>query len=78
MTEALIVNPYNLEAAGEALAEALRMPVEEQADRMLAMRSVLSQFNVYRWAGTMLADAARLRSQERLAGRLSAHQAAMV
>lgn len=78
LTEALIVNPYNLEAAGEALAEALRMPAEEQADRMLAMRSVLSQFNIYRWAGTMLADAARLRSQERLTGRLSAGQAAMV
>ncbi|MBN8732618.1 MAG: trehalose-6-phosphate synthase [Acidobacteria bacterium] len=78
LTEALIVNPYNLEAAAGALAEALRMPPGEQADRMLAMRSVLAQFNVYRWAGTMLADAARLRSQERLSSRLSARQPAMV
>jgi trehalose 6-phosphate synthase len=35
------------------------------------MRSLLVQFNVYRWAGKMLVDAARLRNQERVTGRLS-------
>jgi trehalose 6-phosphate synthase len=35
------------------------------------MRSLLAQFNVYRWAGKMLVDAARVRSQERVAGRLA-------
>lgn len=71
LTEALIVNPYDLEAASAAMAVALNMPVREQEDRMRAMRSLLVQFNVYRWAGKMLVDAARLRSQERVAGRLS-------
>jgi trehalose 6-phosphate synthase len=73
MTEALIVNPYNLEASSEALAIALTMPENEQQDRMRSMRSFLIQFNVYRWAGKMLVDAARLRTQERLTGRLSDH-----
>jgi trehalose 6-phosphate synthase len=71
LTEALIVNPYDLEASGTALAEALTMSVEEQQDRMRSMRSLLVQFNVYRWAGKMLVDAARLRTQERVAGRLA-------
>jgi len=71
LTEALIVNPYDLEASATALAAALAMPVEEQADRMQSMRSVLVQFNVYRWAGRMLVDASRVRNQERVAGRLS-------
>ena len=31
----------------------------------------LVQFNVYRWAGKMLVDAARLRNQERVTGRLA-------
>jgi len=35
------------------------------------MRSILVQFNVYRWAGKMLVDAARLRNQDRVAGRLA-------
>jgi trehalose 6-phosphate synthase len=71
LTEALIVNPYDLEASSEALATALRMPLDEQQDRMRSMRSLLAQFNVYRWAGRMLVDAARLRNQERVAERLA-------
>jgi len=71
LTEALIVNPYDLEGSCEALAAGLGMPAEEQADRMRSMRSLLAQFNVYRWAGRMLVDAARLRNRERVAGRLT-------
>jgi trehalose 6-phosphate synthase len=70
LTEALIVNPYDLEEASAALATALGMPVEEQRDRMRSMRAFLSEFNVYRWAGRMLVDAARLRNRDRLTGRL--------
>ena len=71
LSEALIVNPYDLESSADALATALTMPLEEQRDRMTSMRSLLVQFNVYRWAGRMLMDAARLRNQERVAGRLA-------
>ncbi len=71
LTEALIVNPYDLEASSDALAHALTMPSEEQRDRMRSMRTLLSQFNVYRWAGKMLIDAARLRDQERPSARLT-------
>jgi len=71
LTEALIVNPYDLEGSSEAIAAALAMPEDEQLDRMRSMRSLLVQFNVYRWAGKMLVDAARLRNQERMNGRLA-------
>ena len=71
LTEALIVNPYDLEHSSEALAAALTMPEEEQQNRLRSMRSFLAQHNVYRWAGKMLVDAARLRSQERLTDRVA-------
>ncbi len=71
LTEALIVNPYDLEEASAALATALAMPPAEQQVRMRSMRSLIAHFNVYRWAGEMLVDAARLRSRERLSGRLT-------
>jgi trehalose-6-phosphate synthase len=73
LTEALIVNPYDLQASSDALAAALYMPEDEQRDRMRSMQSILVQFNVYRWAGQMLLDAARLRSRERVASRLAEH-----
>jgi trehalose 6-phosphate synthase len=72
LTEALIVNPYDLHQASDALAEALRMPAAEQRERMRSMRRLVSEFNVYRWAGRMLVDAAALRRRERMFGRLAA------
>jgi trehalose 6-phosphate synthase len=70
LTEALVVNPYDIGEAGDALARALGMPADEQQDRMRAMRAFVAEFNVYRWAGRMLVDAARVRRRERLSGRL--------
>jgi trehalose 6-phosphate synthase len=71
LTEALIVNPYDFTQASSALAAALRMPPSEQTKRMRSMRQLVAQRNVYRWAGRMLTDASRLRSQERLGESLS-------
>jgi trehalose 6-phosphate synthase len=70
LTGALIVNPYDLDEASAALLAALEMGEEEQEDRMAAMRTHLAEFNVYRWAGRMVVDAARLRQRDRLSGRL--------
>jgi trehalose 6-phosphate synthase len=77
LTEALIVNPYDLEESSAALATALDMSPDEQAERMRAMRRLVADLNVHRWAGRMLIDAARLRQQDRLSLRLveSAHEA---
>ena len=69
LAESLIVNPYDLDEASDALAAALAMPEAEQRVRMHAMRAFVAEFNVYRWAGRMLRDAERLRRRERLAGR---------
>ncbi len=71
LTEALLVNPYDLEEASAALATALAMSPAEQADRMRTLRSLVAEFNVYRWAGKMLQDAARVRQHGRLSDRLS-------
>ncbi len=72
LTEALIVNPYDLRQASEALAAALKMSADEQRERMRSMRRLVSEFNVYRWAGRMLVDAAELRRKDRLTGRFGA------
>jgi trehalose 6-phosphate synthase len=69
LTEALIVNPYDLEESSSALASAIAMSRDEQRDRMRSMRAFLAEFNVYRWAGAMLVDATRLRKKASLLGR---------
>jgi trehalose 6-phosphate synthase len=37
---------------------------------MRSMRALVQDFNVYRWAGRMLLDAARVRQREKLAARI--------
>ncbi|MEW6691019.1 MAG: trehalose-6-phosphate synthase, partial [Pseudomonadota bacterium] len=65
LADALIVNPYDTEQCAAALQVALAMPPDEQRDRMRRMRGLVQEFNVYRWAGRMLLDAARMRSRRR-------------
>ena len=68
--EALIVNPYHIEQTADALYKALTMPDFEQRERMRSMRSMVRDFNVYRWAGRMLIDASKIRQREKLAARI--------
>jgi len=68
--EALLVNPYSAEETGDALARALAMPLAEQRERMRTMRAWVHSHNIYRWAGAMLIDAARVRSRERVSARI--------
>jgi len=68
--EALIVNPYHIEQTAEVLYQALTMPDFEQRERMRSMRARVRDFNVYRWAGRMLIDAARIRQREKLSVRI--------
>ena len=65
LSEALVVNPYDAEQCAQALNLALSMSAEEQRDRMRIMRGVVREFNVYRWAGRMLLDAAVMRQRGR-------------
>ena len=69
LREALVVNPYDVEQAAATLGRALDMSPDEQRQRMASMRAHLSEFNVYRWAGRLIEDAARLRRQNRSGAR---------
>ncbi|NTV10019.1 MAG: trehalose-6-phosphate synthase, partial [Zoogloea sp.] len=66
LPEALIVNPYDADQCAAALHMALAMPAADQRGRMHAMRAQVSRFNVFRWAGRMLVDAATMRRRGRL------------
>jgi len=72
--EALIVNPYHVEETADALHRAATMPRAEQRERMASLRTTVREFNVYRWAGRMLADAGRWRLRARIEARVQRHQ----
>jgi trehalose-6-phosphate synthase len=70
LPEALVVNPYDIDQFAAALQVALNMPPAEQRTRMRSMRGLIQEFNVYRWAGRMLMDAARMRQRDRVMRRV--------
>jgi trehalose-6-phosphate synthase len=71
LSEALVVNPYDTDECAGALHLALDMPAGEQRARIRLMRGLIEEFNVYRWAGRMLIDAAGTRRRGRLLARAS-------
>ena len=60
LTDALLVNPYDIDQMAEAIRTALEMPREERRARMARMRQVVQEHNIYRWAGLLLAELSRI------------------
>jgi trehalose 6-phosphate synthase len=60
LTDALIVNPFDVDRMSDALAVALTMPLSEQQRRMRRMRRQVADHNIYRWAGMLLSEAGRM------------------
>jgi trehalose-6-phosphate synthase/HAMP domain-containing protein len=60
LRDALIVNPYDLAGMAEAVRAALEMSPEERRARMIRMRHSVVDHNIYRWAGLLLSELARI------------------
>jgi alpha,alpha-trehalose-phosphate synthase [UDP-forming] len=61
LSDALLVNPYDVAQLAEAIHRALEMPEGEQAARMQRMRHNVREHNVYRWAAHLLSDLTEIR-----------------
>jgi trehalose 6-phosphate synthase len=60
LRDALIVNPYDTDELASAIHRALAMPDGEREARMGRMRRNVREFNIYRWAGTLMASLASI------------------
>jgi trehalose 6-phosphate synthase len=61
LTDAIIVNPYDIESVADALFRTLEMDPAERKSRMRRMRAVVKAQNVYRWAGTLIGELCEVR-----------------
>jgi trehalose-6-phosphate synthase len=61
LTDALLVNPYDVQQLADSIHRALIMPADEQAARMQHMRSSVREHNIYRWAASLLSDLTEIR-----------------
>ncbi|MEN6534864.1 MAG: trehalose-6-phosphate synthase [Bryobacteraceae bacterium] len=59
LTDALLINPFSLEAMTEAIHLAIEMPEAERQHRMHRMRAVVAERNIYNWAGEVISTLLR-------------------
>ena len=60
LREALLVNPYDLDETADAIRAAVEMPAAERTRRMARMHAQVREQNIYRWAGMLLGELARI------------------
>jgi trehalose 6-phosphate synthase len=60
LTDAVVVNPFDVDQLAAGLLASLTMPAEEQQRRMRRMRAQVADNNIYRWAGMLLSEACKL------------------
>ena len=56
LTDALIVNPYDIERFADSIRQAVEMPRVERQIRMANMRAVVQENNIFKWAARSLVD----------------------
>jgi trehalose 6-phosphate synthase len=61
LRDALQINPYDVDQTAEAIRLALEMDPGEKKSRMQRMRKNVREHNVYRWAGSLIAELCELR-----------------
>ena len=60
LKDAVMINPFSIEEGARAYLEALTMHPDERRRRMLKMREMVDQNNVFRWAGKFLSDLGKI------------------
>jgi alpha,alpha-trehalose-phosphate synthase [UDP-forming] len=62
LRDALLVNPYDIDGTADAIRRALAMDPDERKLRMRHMRKVISEHNIYRWAGSLISELCEVRT----------------
>ncbi|MBP6342773.1 MAG: trehalose-6-phosphate synthase [Candidatus Omnitrophica bacterium] len=64
LTDAILINPYDVVEFAEGIYTALQLSEEERSKRMAKMRDVVQTKNIYRWAGKVISDLLKFEFKE--------------
>lgn len=65
LRDALLINPYDVEQTADMVKVALEMGPEDQKLRMIRMRNVVRENNIYKWAADIITDLTQIRSEQK-------------
>lgn len=61
LTDAVLINPYSIEEFADAIRFTVELPEDEKRKRMESMRKIITENNVYRWAGNIITELTALK-----------------
>ncbi len=65
LSDAILINPFDIKQIVDALKQALEMPKEEQKKHMAIMQSSLKRYNIHHWVSLFLDRLAESKAQQR-------------
>ena len=61
LTDAVMINPYSIEDFADAIKFTVELPENEKRKRMENMRKIVTENNIYRWAGNIVTELTALK-----------------
>lgn len=61
LKDALLVNPYDIEQTADMIRAGIEMDSEDQKLRMIRMRNIVRENNIYKWAADIITNLTQLR-----------------
>ena len=56
LNDAIYFNPFDIEEFADKIRQAIEMPAKERRQRMIALREVVAEKNIYKWAGDIISE----------------------
>lgn len=66
LRDALLINPYDIEQTADMIKSAIEMDPEDQKLRMIRMRGVIRENNIYKWAANVITDLTEIRPEQKI------------
>jgi len=64
LTDAVLINPYDRDEFSDGIFEALNLTEEELRKKVIKMREVVRQNNIFRWAGKIISELLKFEFKE--------------
>ena len=61
LSEAIFVNPYDIDDFADKIKQTLELPKAERTRRMKTLRGVVKENNIYKWAGKVISEIKKIR-----------------
>ena len=64
LKDAILINPYDQEQFSDLLLKALTLPKEDRRKRMIKMRQVVAENNIFSWAGKVVTELLKIQFEQ--------------